>query len=644
MPERGPDTSTASFLDLLHADAPSSAYDGLLARLLADGGTAAARDHAVEAHARALRVRERMARHRGREAELAALYDTANDLTRMRDLDTVLSAIVRRARQLLGADMAYLSLNDATERASYMKVTDGALTAEFRELRLPLGTGLLGLVAQTGAPYFTEDYQADQRFLHRDYIDTAVDGEGIRAILGVPLVVDGELIGALLAVHRTVRPFPPGEVTLLTSFAAHAAVALENARLFDEARAAVARADEANRQLQTRTESVEHAAVAHDRLTDVLVRGGGVEEISEVLGVLLDAQVTVHDGEGRQLSGRADAAPDAWGRGRSEAVARARIDGRSVEVAPGEYVAVAAAGEDHLGTLLLHRSGPLDGSGRRTLERAAIVTALVLLFARTEAEAEERVRGELLTDLVSGRQVDEDLLRARARRQGADLDRPGCVAVALLTAQDGAALHAAARVAARLAQEWHGLSAVVEGQVVLLAAVGDALEVGRELRRRLGGGPGHEEATVGVAQAGAGLAGVAAAHAAARQCARTLLALGRDGDVSDPAGLGVAHLVLGASGPDELDGFLERTLGPVLTHDAQRGAVLVETLAAWFATAGSLKAAGARLHVHPNTVAQRLDRVTGLLGPAWRDPSRSLDLQLAIRLQALRGEASEHTD
>ena len=102
-----------------------------------------------------------------------------------------------------------------------MKVTDGALTAEFRTLRLPLGTGLLGLVAQTGAPYFTEDYQADERFVHRQFIDDAVAGEQIRAILGVPLVVDGRVIGALLAVHRTVRRSRLGG-RLLTSFAAHA--------------------------------------------------------------------------------------------------------------------------------------------------------------------------------------------------------------------------------------------------------------------------------------------------------------------------------------------------------------------------------------------------------------------------------------
>ena len=71
-----------TFLDLLYADAPREAYDELRERL---------GDAASDQHALALQVRERMARHRGREAELSALYDTANDLTAIRDLDSILT-------------------------------------------------------------------------------------------------------------------------------------------------------------------------------------------------------------------------------------------------------------------------------------------------------------------------------------------------------------------------------------------------------------------------------------------------------------------------------------------------------------------------------------------------------------------------
>ncbi len=465
------------------------------------------------------------------------------DLTAIRDVDEILAAIVRRARQLLHADMTYLSLNDEEEGASYMRVTDGALTAEFRDLRLPLGTGLLGLVAQAGAPYYTDDYQADDRFLHRDYIDTAVAGEKIRAILGVPLVVEGTVIGALLAVHRTVRQFPPEEISLLTSFAAHAAVALENARLFERTEAAMAEADEANRQIRAHSAAVEVAASAHDRLTDALVRGGGLADVAAVLADVLGVSLQVYDAEGRLLAtvGATFAVPDDLDR----AIADSRGSGRSVELATGRtervYVAAALAGAEHLGTLVLHREGTALGlADRRTVERGALVTALVLLFNRSVAEAEGRVRGELLADLLAGRDSDPVRLVERARRQRAELEQPMVVAVA---AVEGLERHRVAQVAARHADELRGLGGDHDGHVVVVVPGDDAHAVGTALRDRLVAAGGA--ATVGVVASAPGPRAIADSHLEALGCLTTLLTLGRTGEVSDPVRLGLARLVLG---------------------------------------------------------------------------------------------------
>ena len=611
------------FLDLLAAEAPREAFDAVVTDAMSSGAGEAELATLRERRATALRIREQMERQRQREAELSALYETANDLTAIRDVDAILAAIVRRARQLLQADMTYLSLNDEDEGASYMRVTDGALTPEFRRLRLPLGTGLLGLVAQTGAPYFTEDYQADPRFLHREYIDEAVAGEEIRAILGVPLTVEGTVIGALLAVHRSVRPFPPGEVSLLMSFAAHAAIALENARLFE-------RIDQANRQVRAHSEAVEVAAGAHDRLTDVVLHGGGVGEVAAVLADVLGGQVAVVAPDGRLLAG--EPVPDLD----PAAVADARSSGRSVQVGPDErpgYVAVALAGTEQLGTLVLHDlSGPLGLADRRTLERGALVTALVLLFSRTVAEAEERVRGELLSDLLEGRDLDEARLRERARRQHADLDRPTAVAVA---AVDGLERHRAAQVAARLAGELQGLAGEHDGRVVLVAPSTEPAATASALAERVRAAGGR--ATVGVAESAGGPTAVAAAYPEARRCLDTLLTLGRAGEVSDPAGLGLARLLLGQNGPDELAAFVEGQIGPVLDYDTRRGTELVGTLEAWFASGARPAETAKLLHVHPNTVAQRLERVGRLLGADWRDPGRGLDIALALRMWRLRG-------
>ena len=604
-----------SFLDLLYDQAPRSAFDEVVASAERSGASEAELAELRREYDVATRLRELIARQRAREAELTALYDTASDLTAIRDVDAILAAIVRRARQLLNADMTYLSLNDEAEGASYMKVTDGALTPEFRELRLPLGTGLLGLVAQAGAPYFTPDYQSDERFVHRSYIDEAVAGERIRAILGVPLVVGDQVIGALLAVHRTVRPFPPAEVSLLTSFAAHAAVALQNARLF-------AALDQANRTMTEHTAAVDSAARAHDRLTDLLLHGGGVAEVADVLSEELSGRLAVHDPGGDLIAG--EAATGDW----DQAVAESVTSGRSVRV--GDFYVVAAlAGTEHVATLVLHQvTGQLALAERRTLERGAMVTALVLLFARTVAETENRLGGELLSDLLDGKPGDQGL-RQRARRQHVVLESP--IAVAVASAED-IDRYAAVRALARLAGDGRGLVGEYRGAVVLLASTDDPLTVGREVRSALERAGGR--ATVGVAAAT--YDAMRGAYDEARRCLDTLLTLGRSGEVSDPAGLGLARLLLGDNGPEELAGFLESTLGPVLAYDAARGTELAATIEAWFATGGRLKETGGRLHVHPNTVSQRLARVSELLGADWRDPARSLDVQLALRVHRLR--------
>ena len=106
--------------------------------------------------------------------------------------------------------------------------------------------------------------------------------------------------------------------------------------------------------------------------------------------------------------------------------------------------------------------------------------------------------------------------------------------------------------------------------------------------------------------------------------------------MSDPAGLGLTRLLLGDNSREQLADFLDTTLGPVLDYDEQRGTSLVATLEAWFATGGRVKDTAAALHVHPNTVVQRLERVGDLLGADWRDPDRGLDLQLALRVHRLR--------
>ncbi|MHA6784648.1 helix-turn-helix domain-containing protein [Pseudonocardia saturnea] len=552
----------------------------------------------------ALRIRAGIDAHRRREAELSALVDTARDLASVADPRGVLDAIVRRARSLLGTDVAYLTLFDAERGDTFMRATAGSVSARFQALRLPLGAGLGGLVAQTRRPYWTADYPADERYDHTADIDGAVDEEGLVAICGTPLLVDGEFVGVLFASNRTRRPFTREEVALLGSFAALAAVSLVQARRVAETADALAALSAAHA-------GIEQAATAHDRFAQVVLSGGGVDDIAAGLGELLGAWVAVLDVDDQRVAAHGPVPADDLAA--SAAVRRSAVSGR-IAGADGRWaVAVSAAGQ-RLGTLLLGGVADLDGGQGRTVERAAMVTALVLLFRLRAAEADQRVRADLLTELLArdGGEPDPALVE-RGRLLGLRLGVPHVVAVCR-----GPVRGLAVAAGGLAGSDGEDLVSVVPGT--------DPSAVAVALARRLPDG-----VTVGTAGPVVPGGGLREVHARARRTTDALVALGRS--AGSAREIGFAGLV---GGPGDVDGYLHDVLGPVTDYDARRGTDLLGTLEAYFAAGASPSRAAGELHVHVNTVTQRLDRVAALLGPDWSGPARALEIQLALHLRRLR--------
>lgn len=596
-------------LRLLAQDAPAEQLEACARELAGadDPGTAAA------ARELALRVRAGVDTSRRREGELSALLETARELASRSDPGAVLDAIVQRARALLGADVSYLTLYDPQRGDTYMRATAGSVSARFQTLRLPLGAGLGGLVAETKRPYWTPDYPADRRYRHTTDIDAAVGEEGLVAICGVPLLVDGEFVGVLFSANRTHRPFRRDEVALLGSLGALAAVSLVQTRRAAETAAALDALSAAHA-------GIEQAAAAHDRFTALVLAGGGVEDIASALGEVLGCWVAVLDDEGTRMAAHGAVPPGPLAV--DPAVRRSAGTGRLAAEDGRWAVAVTAAGQQ-LGTIVLGGRPALDAGQGRTVERAAMVTALLLGLRLRAVEAERRSRGELLADLLAGA-PGRDLLD-RGRLAGVRLTGPHVVAVVRGSAQRRrAAVVACARGAALAGEQ--------DGTVVVVTRGEDPSAVATDLAARLG--TPDDPVTVGAAGPVLPARGLAAAHAEARRTADALVALGLAGRGAAAVDLGFAGLVLGDRA--DLDGYLDRVLGPLTTYDDRRGSDLTGTLAAWFTAGGSPRRAGEALHVHPNTVGQRLARIGALLGPDWQEPDRALELQLALRLHRLR--------
>jgi len=288
-------------------------------------------------------------------------------------------------------------------------------------------------------------------------------------------------------------------------------------------------------------------------------------------------------------------------------------------------VGVTAAHEP-LGLLVLGGLQELDEPDQRTVERAAVVTALVLLFERQAQDAQQQVRTDLVSDLVAGRGDRADRVQA-VRAHGLDTQKPYCLLV--LRAEEGVSRRALV-LSAHAAIGASGVVGEHEGDVLALVSGKDPGALARTMASRLSRGGGVTVAGVGPLT---DIDGIATGHREAVRTVGALVSLGHGGTGGAAADLGFAGLIVG-SDPD-VSSYVQRVLGALLEYDDARGTNLLGTLEAYFAAGSSPRHAATQLHVHVNTVAQRLERISALLGPTWQRPHRALELQLAARLRHL---------
>ena len=166
-----------------------------------------------------------------REGRLEVILDITRRLMSVTDLDALLRIIAEATTQLLDADRATIFLVDVDRGELWSKV---ALGTGVGEIRLPLGVGIAGAVAQTGVTVNIPDAYADPRF---DRQTDLRSGYRTRSLLTYPMNAhDGRVIGVFQAVNKSGGPFTGDDEDTLSSLAASAAVAVENAQLVSEQR------------------------------------------------------------------------------------------------------------------------------------------------------------------------------------------------------------------------------------------------------------------------------------------------------------------------------------------------------------------------------------------------------------------------
>lgn len=369
------------------------------------------------------------------------------------------------------------------------------------------------------------------------------------------------------------------------------------------------------------------AEEAHRALVQVVLNGGGLNEVAAEVSALLDVAVAALDGTGRVL---ASAGPP-------EHVAAMRDQG------PGTFasVPVVAGGHHHGRIVAFSPAGAIRDSDIGILERAATVAALVVTRQEAVNAVESKYRADFLRDVLTGRAGSAERIRTRARAFGWDLERRMTVAVAELdpesderSAQD------------RLVVSWtnamrrHDLRGAVAGFSHEVVAVIDAsLDAARVAKDAASAFADALPATfsTGTSRVCTGPETLPEAYSQALKAARVGRQLHGPGAVAHFDQLGVYRLLSLVNDTDELHAFVRETLGPLASDDDAENADLRRTLQVLLETNLNVAETARRLHFHYNTLRYRIGKLERLLGNFTDDPHLRLNLTLALHVLRMRG-------
>lgn len=474
----------------------------------------------------------------------------------------------------------------------------------------------------------------------------------------------GEVFGHVVVVGRMSGSSIPAVTRMLSLLAD--LLARERDALAEREQLRQVEADGAG--LRSRLAALEADRRFHDALCQEVASGGwapecgtpdSLHQILRCLSRQFDAPVVL---QGRNLLVLAQSAPDAAGcaliPGRHQS-ARDIVGplGRAegvVELPPTSacgrrLVAPVRGAGELLGFLTMAVNGQDAGPAAAALECASAFIALERLVHGELEEAQQFDRESLLRDLFTGNCLHR--LLHRGLRMDIDLRRPfhPCAFVVTSPAGSPAQLRSLAFEAIREAipAVTDVFGAILDDALVCLIP-GDCVEDPRSVCERVVARAREHAMGVrcGVGPACEDLADYEPAVRKARWVIEVLEAInGQDCATFDD--LGIYAILFDRDHSTQLDDFVERRLGALLSYDRLHKTDLVETLRCVLDTGGVMTEAAKQLFIHISTLKYRVNRIEELLGVELRDPQTAFNLHLACKILGVRrhlGKAEEAPD
>jgi signal transduction histidine kinase len=175
--------------------------------------------------------------------QLKRLVELSVILNSTLDLDALLQLITATATDLLECEAASILLYDEKKQRLFFAAATGSDSTKLAEIPVPIETSLAGEIFRTNRPLIMNDAEHDPR--HYPIVSDQIKYK-VKTLLGVPMPIKDRTVGVLEAVNKHHGVFDEHDAALLAVTAAHAAIAINNARLLRATRRALEKVKESN--------------------------------------------------------------------------------------------------------------------------------------------------------------------------------------------------------------------------------------------------------------------------------------------------------------------------------------------------------------------------------------------------------------
>ncbi len=179
----------------------------------------------------------------GQHQQLRRLVELSVTLNSTLDLDELLQLITATASELLDCEAASILLYDEKKPRLFFAAATGSDPAQLAEIPVPIDNSLAGTIFRTNHHLILNNAEQDPR--HYSLVSDHIKFK-VKSLLGVPMPIKDRTVGVLEAVNKRDGNFDERDATLLSVTAAHAAIAIDNARLLQTTKRALQQVKESN--------------------------------------------------------------------------------------------------------------------------------------------------------------------------------------------------------------------------------------------------------------------------------------------------------------------------------------------------------------------------------------------------------------